>query len=231
MPKYLTRQEFESMKVLRNRKCTIKQIASALYLSPATISRNLKYNSYEDYLMHMYGKNSKSQKVVESKSGECKTVGKKCCKCGKTKNLSQFDKKKNSKDGRTNMCKKCRAAYQREWARKRAAAATPKPEPAKEPTSTMSSYDPCESPEPETVKDKEWKFNVGDIGYYDCDDGCFFNSNEHKEPVRGVITGKAIDIDNRHYYVFASKRKDGWRTIEEKTLISESDFVKIVEGE
>ena len=81
------------------------------------------------------------------------------------------------------------------------------------------------------MKDKEWKFNVGDIGYYDCDDGCFFSPNKPKEPVRGVITGKAIDIDNSHYYVFASKRKDGWHTIEEKTLIDESDFVKIVEGE
>lgn len=122
MPKYLTRQEFESMKVLRNRKYTIQEIAKKLWLSPATVSRNLKYRSYDDYCLSMHAKSTKGGNKVESKSGECRTVGKTCHKCGKAKMLSEFDKRKRSKDGYSTMCKECRKAYQREWERKRKAA-------------------------------------------------------------------------------------------------------------
>lgn len=119
MPKYLTRQEFEQMKVLRNRKSTIKQIAMAMHLAVSTVSRNLKYRSYEDYLMSMYGRNSKSQKEVEAKSGPVKTVQptttKKCRKCGQVKSLDEFDKNKDNKDGRSGQCKECRRAYQRDY--------------------------------------------------------------------------------------------------------------------
>ena len=122
MPKYLTRQEFETMKVLRNRKYTIQEIARKMFLAPSTVSRNLKYRSYDDYCLSMHAKSSKGGNKVESNSGECRTVGKTCHKCGKAKMLSEFDKKKKSKDGHSTMCKECRKAYQREWERKRKAA-------------------------------------------------------------------------------------------------------------
>ena len=122
MPKYLTRQEFETMKVLRNRKYTIQEIARKMFLAPATVSRNLKYRSYDDYCLSMHAKNTKGGSKVENNSGECRTVGKTCHKCGKAKMLSEFDKRKKSKDGHSTMCKECRKAYQREWERKRKAA-------------------------------------------------------------------------------------------------------------
>ena len=169
MPKYLTRQEFESTKVLRNRKYTIQEIAKKLWLSPATVSRNLKYRSYDDYCLSMHAKSTKGGNKVESKSGECRTVGKTCHKCGKAKMLSEFDKKKQSKDGYSNMCKACRAAYQREWERKRKAAEEMEEKPKspelqawdglieklKEMPQPILEDDPCEAP-------KAPKFDIGD---------------------------------------------------------------------
>jgi hypothetical protein len=40
---------------------------------------------------------------------------KKCIKCGIEKPLSEFPKRKNSKDGHRNSCKECRLTYQRKW--------------------------------------------------------------------------------------------------------------------
>lgn len=117
MPKYISRNQFEQMKVLKKRKSSNKAIAEALGMSPATVSRNLRYNSYEDYLLSMYGRNSKSQKEVEAKSGPVRVVssGKKACKkCGKTKPLEEFDLVKQNKDGRSGTCKECRRKIQRE---------------------------------------------------------------------------------------------------------------------
>ena len=171
MPKYLTRQEFETMKVLRNRKYTIQEIAQKMYLAPSTVSRNLKYRSYDDYCLSMHAKSTKGGNKVESKSGECRTVGKTCHKCGKAKMLSEFDKKKQSKDGYSNMCKACRAAYQREWERKRKRKAaeeeaeTPKfpedraledfVERLKRMPQPILEDEPCEAP-------KAPKFDIGD---------------------------------------------------------------------
>lgn len=116
MPKYISRNQFEQMKVLKRRKSSNKAIAEALGMSPATVSRNLRYNSYEDYLVSMYGRNSKSQKEVEAKSGPVRIVssGKKTCKkCGKTKPLEEFDKARDNRDGRSGTCKECRRERQR----------------------------------------------------------------------------------------------------------------------
>lgn len=122
MPKYISRIQFENMKVLRKRGSSIKKIAKAVGVSEPCVSRNLKYNSYEDYCTSMYAKNSRGQKKINDNSGECRTVGKTCHKCGKAKMLSEFDKKKKSRDGYSTICKECRKAYQREWGRKRKAA-------------------------------------------------------------------------------------------------------------
>ena len=116
MPKYISRNQFEQMKVLKKRGSSNVAAAKALGMSPATVSKNLKYNSYEDYLVSMYGRNSKSQKEVEAKSGPVRIVssGKKTCKkCGKTKPLEEFDKARDNRDGRSGTCKECRRERQR----------------------------------------------------------------------------------------------------------------------
>lgn len=125
MPKYISRFQFEQMKVLKRRGASNAAVGQVLGMSPATVSRNNKYNSYEDYLVSMYGRNSKSQKEVEAKSGPVKIVstGKKTCKkCGKTKPLEEFDLVKQNKDGRSGMCKECRRKKQRQYKRARRSA-------------------------------------------------------------------------------------------------------------
>lgn len=121
MPKYISRVQFDQMKVFKKRKSTNKDIAKALGMSPATVSRNLKYNSYEDYLVAMHLSSSKSQQEIESKSGPVKVVGKvkTCTKCGKTKKLEEFDRLKKGLYGRCPRCKECTREYQREWWRKK----------------------------------------------------------------------------------------------------------------
>lgn len=126
MPKYLTRIEFESMKVLRNRKCTIKQISEKMHISAPAVSRNLKYHSYEDYCLSMHNRNSRGSREIEAKSGPVKIVksvgSKKCNNCGKEKPLEDFVKDKKCKDGRSGQCKKCRQEYMAKWKAKREAA-------------------------------------------------------------------------------------------------------------
>lgn len=121
MPKYISRVQFDQMKVFKKRKSTNKDIAKAIGISPATVSRNLKYNSYEDYLVAMHLNSSKSQQEIESKSGPVKVVGKvkTCTKCGKTKKLEEFDKLKKGLYGRSPRCKECTREYQREWWKKK----------------------------------------------------------------------------------------------------------------
>lgn len=124
MPKYISRNQFEQMKVLKKRGGSNVAVGKALGMSPATVSRNNKYNSYEDYLVSMYGRNSKSQKEVEAKSGPVRVVssGKKTCnKCGATKPLEEFDPVKQNKDGRSGMCKECRRKKQREYGKAKTA--------------------------------------------------------------------------------------------------------------
>lgn len=117
MPKYMGRTQFEQMKVLKRRKSSNKAIAKALGMSPATVSRNLRYNSYEDYLVSMYGRASKSQKEVEAKSGPVAVTKKVCSKCGEAKPLEEFDKDKNGKNGIKSFCKECRREAQRKYQR------------------------------------------------------------------------------------------------------------------
>lgn len=121
MPKYFSRVDFETMKVLRKRGGTIKDISKAVNRSVDAVRRNLKYNSYEDYLASMYRRQTKFQKEVELKSGPVKVVGKvkTCTKCGKTKRLEEFDKLKKGLYGRSPRCKECTREYQREWWRKK----------------------------------------------------------------------------------------------------------------
>lgn len=171
MPKYLTRQEFEQMKVLRNRRSTIKQIATAMHLAVSTVSRNLKYNSYEDYVMSMYARNSKSQKETEAKSGPVKTIQptatKKCRKCGQTKPLDEFDKDKDNKDGRSGQCKECRREYQREYNKKtgRRKSKTSVKEPAKPTQECVVWHDAFKQgwfSEPSKDDDEDDKLSVGE---------------------------------------------------------------------
>lgn len=126
MPKYLTRIEFESMKVLRNRRCTIKQISEKMHMSAPAVSRNLKYHSYEDYCLSMHNRNSRGGREIEAKSGPVKVIkpagSKKCNNCGKEKPLKDFVKDKKCKDGRAGQCKKCRQEYMAKWKAKREAA-------------------------------------------------------------------------------------------------------------
>lgn len=119
MPKYMGRVQFEQMKVLKKRKSSNKAIARALGMSPATVSRNLRYNSYEDYLVSMYGRASKSQREVEAKSGPVTVTKKVCSKCGEAKPLGEFDKDKNGKNGIKSFCKECRREAQRKYGKAR----------------------------------------------------------------------------------------------------------------
>lgn len=123
MPKYLTRIEFESMKVLRNRKCTIKQISEKMHISAPAVSRNLKYHSYEDYCLSMHNRNSRGGREIEAKSGPVKVTklagSKKCNNCGKEKPLEDFVKDRKCKDGRAGQCKECRQEYIAKWKAKR----------------------------------------------------------------------------------------------------------------
>lgn len=111
MPKYISRIQFEQMKVLKKRGSSNVAVAKALGMSPVTVSKNLKYNSYEDYLISMYGRNSKSQKEIEAKSGPVRIVSpdkKTCKKCGKTKPIDEFYVAKMNRDGHEGACKECR---------------------------------------------------------------------------------------------------------------------------
>lgn len=110
MPKYIGRIQFETMKVLRKRGGSIKNIAEAVGLSKGAVSRNLKYKTYEEYLAAMYSHKSKFQKEVEAKSGPVRVVtpaAKACSCCGKVKNISEFTADKNAPDGHKGQCRKC----------------------------------------------------------------------------------------------------------------------------
>jgi hypothetical protein len=110
MPKFFSRVDFETMKVLRKRGSSIRDIAKAVDRSVGAISRNLKYKSYEDYLAAMYSHRSKFQKEVEAKSGPVivtKPTSKKCSSCGELKEITEFTPDKNIKDGYKGQCRKC----------------------------------------------------------------------------------------------------------------------------
>lgn len=110
MPKFFSRVDFETMKVLRKRGSSIQDIAKAVDRSVGAISRNLKYKSYEDYLAAMYSHRSKFQKEVEAKSGPVivtKPTSKKCSSCGELKEITEFTPDKNTKDGYKGQCRKC----------------------------------------------------------------------------------------------------------------------------
>lgn len=110
MPKFFSRVDFETMKVLRKRGSSIHDVAKAVGRSPAAVSRNLKYKSYEDYLAAMYSRKSKFQKKVEAESGPVRVVtpaAKACSCCGVVKNISEFTPDKNAPDGHKGQCRKC----------------------------------------------------------------------------------------------------------------------------
>lgn len=110
MPKFFSRVDFETMKVLRKRGSSINDVAKAVGRSPAAVSRNLKYKSYEDYLAAMYSRKSKFQKKVEAESGPVRVVtpaAKACSCCGVVKNISEFTPDKSAPDGHKGQCRKC----------------------------------------------------------------------------------------------------------------------------
>lgn len=110
MPKFFSRVDFETMKVLRKRGSSIRDVAKAIGRSVDAVSRNLKYKSYEDYLAAMYSHRSKFQKEVEAKSGPVvvtKPTSKKCSSCGELKEITEFTPDKNIKDGYKGQCRKC----------------------------------------------------------------------------------------------------------------------------
>lgn len=110
MPKFFSRVDFETMKVLRKRGSSIHDVAEAVGRSVGAVSRNLKYKSYEDYLAAMYSHRSKCQKKVEAESGPVRVVtpaAKACSCCGKVKNISEFTADKNTPDGHKGQCRKC----------------------------------------------------------------------------------------------------------------------------
>ncbi len=115
MPKFFSRVDFETMKVLRKRGSSIHDVAKAVGRSTGAVSRNLKYKSYEDYLAAMYSRKSKFQKKVEAESGPVVVTKKVCSKCGETKTLEEFDKDKNGRDGTKSFCKECRREAQRKY--------------------------------------------------------------------------------------------------------------------
>lgn len=110
MPKFFSRVDFETMKVLRKRGSSINDIAKAVGRSVGAVGRNLKYKSYEDYLAAMYSRKSKYQKKVEAESGPVHVVtpaAKACSCCGKVKDISEFTADKNTPDGHKGQCRKC----------------------------------------------------------------------------------------------------------------------------
>lgn len=110
MPKFFSRVDFETMKVLRKRGSSINDVAKAVGRSVGAVSRNLKYKSYEDYLAAMYSRKSKFQKKVEAESGPVRIVTpatKACSCCGVVKNISEFTPDKNTPDGHKGQCRKC----------------------------------------------------------------------------------------------------------------------------
>ena len=179
MAKYMSRIQFEQMKVLKKRGSSNVATAKALGMSPATVGRNNKYNSYEDYLVSMYGRCSKSQKEVEAKSGPVRVVNngaaKTCNKCGMTKPLEEFDKVKENRDGHSGMCKECRRKKQREYNRAKTArkAKSHIPERVIEaPSEHVAVYPtPCPRPalpwfdKPEDKNDDECNIKVNEYVY------------------------------------------------------------------
>lgn len=174
MPKYMGRTQFEQMKVLKRRKSSNKAIAKALGMSPATVSRNLRYNSYEDYLVSMYGRASKSQKEVEAKSGPVAVTKKVCSKCGETKPLEEFDKDKNGKNGIKSFCKECRREAQRKYAKARRLAKkmAKKPEVVRnehiavyQTAPSCPGWSICPEPRVEEKKDDDDTYSIGERVY------------------------------------------------------------------
>lgn len=110
MPKFFSRVDFETMKVLRKRGSSINDVAKAVGSSVGAVSRNLKYKSYEDYLAAMYSRRSKFQNKVEAESGPVRvmTPGAKTCSCcGKVKNISEFTTDNNTSDGHKGQRREC----------------------------------------------------------------------------------------------------------------------------
>lgn len=125
MPKYFSRVDFETMKVLRKRGSSLKDIAKAVGRSPAAVRRNIKFNSYEEYIASMMKRRDKYQREIEAKSGPVRIVtpaSKTCSCCGKVKPITAFNADKNLKDGHKGQCRECiNAKVRARRARSRAA--------------------------------------------------------------------------------------------------------------
>ena len=153
MPKFFSRVDFETMKVLQKRGSSIHDVAKAVGRSVSAVSRNLKYKSYEDYLAAMYSRKSKYQKKVEAESGPVRVVtpaAKACSCCGEMKNISEFTPDKNAPDGHKGQCRKCVNAKVR--ARRHAQKAAMA---AKAPRVEMAKEEPRKEESPDSVT---WEF-------------------------------------------------------------------------
>lgn len=197
MPKYMGRTQFEQMKVLKRRKSSNKAIAKALGMSPATVSRNLRYNSYEDYLVSMYGRASKSQMEVEAKSGPVTVTKKVCSKCGEAKPLEEFDKDKNGKNGIKSFCKECRREAQRNYgkARRLAKKMAKKPKVARnehiavyQTAPSCPGWSICSEPRAEEKKDDDDAYSIGERVYVYID-------NKVKKGVVVAVNDKGYSAD------------------------------------
>lgn len=148
MPKFISRNQFEVIKVLKKRGATIKDIAEATGVSKGAVSRNSKYATYEDYLATMYSRRTKYQKEVEAKSGPVVVVtpaSKSCSKCGKVKAIDEFDKVKVNRDGHSGICKECRRERQRKYKK-----------------SKTSAKQPSKNAEPSVETKLDWLFKLTD---------------------------------------------------------------------
>ena len=141
--------------------------------------------------------------------------------------LSEFDKRKKSKDGHSTMCKECRKAYQREWEHKRKAAKEEQGVVGEAPEHKdifpddflfkfFSSHGIEEEPSQEDGC--KWLYNIGDRGfvndgngYHDC-----------------VITALVTDDEKTPFYVVHMESHKKFRKIKVDAVVHEHQFYKLV---
>lgn len=200
MPKFISRNQFEVIKVLKKRGATIKDISEATGVSKGAVSRNSKYATYEDYLATMYSRRTKYQKEVEAKSGPVVVVtpaSKACSKCGKVKAIDEFDKVKVNRDGHSGMCKECRREKQRNYkkTRKTAKKVAKKPEVVRNEHIAVYAAPSCPGwnswPEPraeEKEEDEDVTYAIGERVYVYID-------NKVKKGIVVAVDDKGYSAD------------------------------------
>lgn len=200
MPKFISRNQFEVIKVLKKRGATIKDIAEATGVSKGAVSRNSKYATYEDYLATMYSRRTKYQKEVEAKSGPVVVVtpaSKSCNKCGKVKAIDEFDKVKVNRDGHSGICKECRRERQRNYkkARKTAKKVTKKPEVVRnehiavyQAAPSCPGWSSWSEPRAEKKKDEGENYSIGERVYVYVD-------NKVKKGIVIAVKDRGYSVD------------------------------------